>query len=63
MAKDLLTEEEADFIASVRNGERYFTGILMFTIMITLTVLDVMLLRRLKLFYPGFYYKEKNRVI
>ena len=54
-------DEEA-YIVHVRVGERYFTAALMFCIMVTLTVVDIRLLSRLKLFYPGFYEKEKKKV-
>ncbi len=57
LSTDLLTENdnEMKFIEELRLAERYYTGGVMFCIMITLAVLDVILLRRLKVFYPGFY--------
>jgi hypothetical protein len=40
----------------------YFVATLFLLIIITLTTVDILLLRRLKRFYPGFYQKEKNKV-
>jgi hypothetical protein len=40
-----------------------FTAFLFLLIGITLTTVDVMLLRRLKQFYPEFYEKEKMKII
>jgi hypothetical protein len=40
-----------------------FTAVLFLVIAIILTVVDVMLLKRLKQFYPTFYEKEKMKII
>ena len=51
------------FITNVRIADRYYCAILYFIILVALLVVDVMLLKRLKMFYPNFYKKEKGRVM
>jgi hypothetical protein len=40
----------------------YLAAALFLIIIIALTLVDILLLKRLKKFYPGFYQKEKNKV-
>ena len=41
----------------------YLVAALFIIIIICLLVVDILLLKRLKIFYPNFYQKEKNKVI
>jgi hypothetical protein len=56
-------QEDKDAIASVRIAERYFSAALFFIIMVAVLSVDILLLKRLKLFYPNFYKKERGKVI
>ena len=56
------SSEELVYMNNVRTADRYFCAVLYFIIMVTLVVVDIMLLRRLKVFYPKFYAKEKGKV-
>ena len=49
-------------MTNVMTADRYFCALLYFIIMITIVVVDILLLRRLKAFYPKFYAKEKGNV-
>jgi hypothetical protein len=49
-------------MTNVMTADRYFCALLYFIIMITIVVVDILLLRRLKAFYPKFYAKEKGKV-
>lgn len=57
LSSDLLTDDksEAQFIADVRLADRYYCAALFLSIAIILTVVDILLLKRLKMFYPAFY--------
>lgn len=51
-----------ELIVSVRNADSYFVAGEYAILMFTLIIVDIMLLRSLKRFYPTFYVKEKGKV-
>lgn len=65
LRSDLLSREPetVSFIERVRLADRYYCACLFFAIMVAIIVIDYMLLKRLKLFYPNFYKKEKGKVL
>lgn len=47
----------------MRLADRYVSAILYTIIMVSLLVVDVLLLKRLKTLYPSFYAKERGKIL
>lgn len=47
----------------ITDAQFYFIAGIFILFIITLSIVDILLLKRLKIFYPNFYKKEKKKVI
>lgn len=55
-------EVEEDYVESLRLADRYLNAVLYALLMIALIIVDVLLLKRLKVLYPSFYKRQRNKV-
>lgn len=59
---DMSDPENSDYGNKVTDTQFYFIAALLFVLSFALTIVYSILLKRLKLFYPNFYKKEKKKV-